>query len=223
MYNTSLFDNITEFLNKTSYNYQVGDLLEPERFSAFHVHLIIWTFSVLTYLLCIPLTIHFYRTRAYLNTVDYFSLQIFLCCFIAWIPAFILLIHHWLQKSTLKFCRFHYVLLSTNETVPILFVIYMVLDRFLYAYPHLKQKCSKLTSIQALHVYALFTWLLTLMIFALANPFVTRDSIKSLPFIKETQNYCTYNYQKLEMVQRVRSIFYFIIFVPTIVLLGFVL
>ncbi|CAF1637783.1 unnamed protein product, partial [Didymodactylos carnosus] len=114
--NSSLFYFITELLNKT-YKYQIGDLLEPERFSVAHVHLIIWTFTVLTYLLCIPLTIHFFRERIYSNIVDYFSIQILLCCFIAWIPAFILLIYHWFQKYILRLCRFHYIILSTNETV----------------------------------------------------------------------------------------------------------
>ncbi|CAF1632306.1 unnamed protein product [Didymodactylos carnosus] len=60
-----------------------------------------------------------------------------------------------------------------------------------------------------------------MLTFTLANPFLGRDEM-NLP-TNTTHYYCTYNYEKLEMLQRARSIFYFILFVPTTILLGFVL
>jgi hypothetical protein len=116
--NDSIFMLITKLLNGTDlYKHQVADLIEPEKYSVSGVHTVIWTFTILTYLLAIPIVLRMFRARAYLNVVDYFSAQIILCAFIAWIPALILLLHHWFDIFTLRLCRFHYVILSTNETV----------------------------------------------------------------------------------------------------------
>jgi hypothetical protein len=116
--NESLFLLIAKLLNGTElYKHQVADLIEPEKYSVNGVHAVIWTFTILTYLLAIPIVLRIFHSRAYLNVIDYFSAQIILCAFIAWIPALILLLHHWFDIFTLRLCRFHYVILSTNETV----------------------------------------------------------------------------------------------------------
>jgi hypothetical protein len=116
--NESIFLLIAKLLNGTElYKHQVADLIEPEKYSVNGVHAVIWIFTILTYLLAIPIVFRMFRSRAYLNVIDYFSAQIILCAFIAWIPALILLLHHWFEIFTLRLCRFHYVVLSTNETV----------------------------------------------------------------------------------------------------------
>ena len=116
--NDSLFLIISKLRNGTDlYKHQVADLIEPEKYSVGGVHTVIWTFTILTYILAIPIVLRMFRSRAYLNVIDYFSIQIILCAFIAWIPALILLLHHWFDVFTLRLCRFHYVTLSTNETV----------------------------------------------------------------------------------------------------------
>jgi len=114
----SIFDLIKKLLNGTElYQHQVADLIEPEKYSVGSAHAIIWTFSILTYLLAIPVAIRIFRSKAYLNVIDYFSFHIILCAFVAWIPAAILILNHWFQLFTLRLCRLHYVILSTNETV----------------------------------------------------------------------------------------------------------
>ena len=115
--NDTIFNLISQLLNHSQYDHQMADLIEPERNAAFSVHLLIWVMSIVTYLLAIPVAVRMYRSRAYLNVVDYFSAHIVLCAFIAWIPAFILLLHQWFNVFTLRLCRLHYVLLSSNETV----------------------------------------------------------------------------------------------------------
>jgi hypothetical protein len=116
--NESIFFLISKLLNGTDlYKHQVADLIEPEKYSVSGVHAVIWTFTILTYIIAIPIVLRLFRSRAYLNVIDYFSIQIILCAFIAWIPALILLLHHWFDVFTLRLCRFHYVILSTNETV----------------------------------------------------------------------------------------------------------
>jgi hypothetical protein len=116
--NGSIFDLIKKLLNGTElYQHQYADLIEPEKYSVGSAHTIIWTFSILTYLLAIPVAIRIVRSKAYLNIIDYFSFHIVLCAFIAWIPALILILNHWFQLFTLRLCRLHYVILSTNETV----------------------------------------------------------------------------------------------------------
>jgi len=116
--NGSIFDLIKKLLNGTElYQHQVADLIEPEKYSVGSAHTIIWTFSILTYLLAIPVAIRIFRSKAYLNIIDYFSFHIVLCAFVAWIPAGILILYHWFQLFTLRLCRLHYVILSTNETV----------------------------------------------------------------------------------------------------------
>jgi hypothetical protein len=116
--NESIYSLIAKLLNGTElYKHQVADLIEPEKYSVAGVHAVIWGFTILTYLLAIPIIIRMFHSRSYLNVIDYFSGQIILCAFIAWIPALILLLHHWFDIFTLRLCRFHYVILSTNETV----------------------------------------------------------------------------------------------------------
>jgi hypothetical protein len=116
--NESIFFLISKLLNGTDlYKHQSADLMEPEKYSVSGVHAVIWTFTILTYIIAIPIVLRLFRSRAYLNVIDYFSIQIILCAFIAWIPALILLLHHWFDVFTLRLCRFHYVILSTNETV----------------------------------------------------------------------------------------------------------
>ena len=92
-------------LNRSQYDHQMADLIEPEKFSAFSVHVMIWVLSIVTYLLAIPVSVRMFRSRAYRNVIDYFSAQIILCAFIAWIPAFILILHQWFNVFTLRLCR----------------------------------------------------------------------------------------------------------------------
>ena len=116
--NESLFLLIAKLLNGTElYKHQVADLIEPEKYSINGIHAVIWTLTILTYLLATPIVLRMFVSRAYENVIDYFSCQIVLCAFIAWIPALILLLHHWLEIFTSSLCQFHYVILSTNETV----------------------------------------------------------------------------------------------------------
>ena len=116
--NESLFLLITKLLNGSElYKHQAADLIEPEKYSINAIHAVIWTFTILTYLLAMPVVLRMFVSRAYENLIDYFSCQIILCAFIAWIPALILLLHHWFEIFTSSLCRFHYVILSTNETV----------------------------------------------------------------------------------------------------------
>jgi len=116
--NDTIFNIISNLLNGTDlYKHQIADLMEPEKYSTRAVHVIIWSMSIITYLLAIPVAIRLVRSKSYLNVIDYFSFQLILCAFIAWIPALILILYHWFQLFTLRFCRLHYVILSTNETV----------------------------------------------------------------------------------------------------------
>jgi len=120
--NESIFLLIAKLLNGTDlYKHQSADLMEPEKYSVVGVHAVIWTFTILTYLLAIPIGIRMFHSKAYLNVTDYFSIHIIICAFIAWIPAFILFLHQWFDIFTLRLCRFHYVILSTNETVKLFF------------------------------------------------------------------------------------------------------
>ncbi|CAF1406890.1 unnamed protein product [Adineta steineri] len=162
-----------------------------------------------------------FYSRAYKNIIDYFSGQVILCAFIAWIPALILLLHHWFDIFTLRLCRFHYVILSTNETVPLFFVLYMILDRFLYAHPSLKHYCTRYSSMYFIHFYTVFTWLFIMLLYTLASPFYQRNS--KLLYSAYTTKYCLYNYSKLHILATTRSIIYFITFIPALLAIGFVL
>ncbi len=116
--NENVFYLINKILNGTDlYKHQVADLIEPEKYSVRGTHALIWTISIMTYLLAMPIAIRMVRSRSYLNVIDYYSFHIIICAFVAWIPTLILLLYHWFQLFTLRLCRLHYVILSTNETV----------------------------------------------------------------------------------------------------------
>ena len=116
--NESIFVLISKLLNGTDlYEHQMAGLIEPEKYSVTSVHAVIWLFTILTYILAIPIVLRMFHSRAYTNLIDYFSIQIIFCAFIAWIPALILLLHQWFDIFTLRLCQVHYVVLSTNETV----------------------------------------------------------------------------------------------------------
>jgi hypothetical protein len=116
--NDTIFNIISNLLNGTNlYAHQIADLIEPEKYSTRGIHIIIWSMTIITYLLAIPIAVKMVRTKAYLNVIDYFSFHLILCAFFAWIPSLILILYHWFQLFTLRFCRLHYVILSTNETV----------------------------------------------------------------------------------------------------------
>ncbi len=116
--NENVFYLINKILNGTDlYKNQVADLIEPEKYSVRGTHALIWTISIMTYLLAMPIAIRMVRSRSYLNVIDYYSFHIIICAFVAWIPTLILLLYHWFQLFTLRLCRLHYVILSTNETV----------------------------------------------------------------------------------------------------------
>ena len=65
------------------------------------------------------------------------------------------------------------------------------------------------------------TWLLTMLIYAVASPFYSRNS--RLPYSSQTNKYCLYNYSKLEMMATARSIIYLVLFFPALSLIGLVL
>lgn len=130
--NLSVFEFIANLIgNKTKlYEHQAAELLEPEKYSTGSAHLMIWVFSIITYLLAIPVAVRMFRSKAYTNVIDYFSAHLVLCAFIAWIPALILLLHHWFSIFTTRFCRLHYVILSTNETVSLKLLIIIRLEQY---------------------------------------------------------------------------------------------
>ncbi|CAF4710833.1 unnamed protein product, partial [Rotaria sp. Silwood1] len=220
--NDTIFNIITQLLNGTKlYKHQVADLMEPEHFSVRDTHIIIWIFSIITYVLAIPIAIRLVRSRAYLNIIDYFSFHMILCSFIAWFPSLILILYHWFQLFTLRLCRLHYVIYSTNATVPIFFILYMILERFFYAHPTIKQKFTRFSNMFYINLYAIFTWLLIMLIYALASPFTQADSNSTISIY--TNKYCPYNYSKLRSIATARSIIYFCLFIPALILIGFVL
>ena len=96
----------------------------------------------------------------------------------------------------------------------------MVIDRFLYVYPSLKYHFANFTSITYLHLFTLFTWLCTVCFYILASPFYPRNS--KLTYSSYTTKYCLYDYSKLHLLATARLIIYFILFLPALVLIGFV-
>lgn len=220
--NESIYHIITRLLNGTDlYKHQSADLIEIERFSLRGIHALVWTLCVLTYLLAIPVAIRIVRSKSYLHVSDYFSLHIVICAFIAWIPSLLSVLHQWFESFVLRFCRLHYAILQTDQTVPLFFVLYMIIERFLYVYPSFKQKCRVLTQMYCIHLYALFTWLLIMLIYALLRPFNTIDSNSSI--YEYTRHFCSYDYGRLHTIATVQSLIYFILFIPSLILIGFVL
>ncbi|CAF1458717.1 unnamed protein product [Adineta steineri] len=219
----NLFKKISQLINNGTelYKHQIADLIEPEKYNVRSAHIIIWVFCIITYLLAIPICVRFIRSKAYLNPIDYFSFQIILCAFFAWIPSLILILYYWFQVFSLRLCRLHYVILSTNETVPLIFVLYMIVERFLYAHPSYKQKIPMFSRMYFMHLYAIFTWLLTLLIYAFASPF--NQNYSSSIISVYTAKYCPYNFSKLQSIATARSIIYFCLFFPATILISFVL
>ena len=116
--NDTIYDIIKTYLNLSElYQHQVADLMEPEKIPLRGIHILIWVLTALTYLLAIPVVVRMVRSKFYQNLTDYFSFHIIMCAFIAWIPTLIFIFYYWSQLLTLKLCRLHYVVLSTNETV----------------------------------------------------------------------------------------------------------
>jgi len=97
----------------------------------------------------------------------------------------------------------------------------MIVERFLYAHPSIKQKCTRFSRMYFIHLYATFTWLLIMLCYALASPFYPRDYEPLISLY--TKNYCLYNYSKLRAIATARSIVYFCLLFPALVLIGFVL
>jgi hypothetical protein len=97
----------------------------------------------------------------------------------------------------------------------------MIIERFLYAHPSFKQKFKKFSRMSFIHLYAIFTWLLIMLIYALASPFGPRDFNSTISLY--TKNYCSYNYSKLESIATARSIIYLCLLIPSLILIGFVL
>ena len=116
--NLTDYDRIKAAFNLTDlYAHQNADLIEPIHFSVRGIHALIWTITILTYLIAIPMVTRMIRSKFYQNIIDYFSFHLIICAFIAWIPTLIFLFYYWSQVFTLRLCRLHYVILSTNETV----------------------------------------------------------------------------------------------------------
>ena len=115
--NDTEFNLIRLITGRDLYEHQIADLIEPIKYSVGGVHAVIWIMTIITYIIAIPIIVRLVRTKSYLNVIDYFSFHLIICAFVAWIPALILLLYHRFQTFTLKLCRLHYVILSTNETV----------------------------------------------------------------------------------------------------------
>jgi len=97
----------------------------------------------------------------------------------------------------------------------------MIIERFLYAHPSIKQKFTQFSRMYFIHLYATFTWLLIMLFYALASPFYQRGYVTVISLY--TKNYCPYNYSKLGSIATARSIVYFCLFFPALILIGFVL
>jgi hypothetical protein len=97
----------------------------------------------------------------------------------------------------------------------------MIIERFLYAHPSLKHYCTKVSSMRFIHFYTFFTWILIAFIYTVASPFYQQNS--KLIYSKYTVKYCLYNYSKLQMLATARSIIYFLMLIPGLILIGFIL
>jgi hypothetical protein len=97
----------------------------------------------------------------------------------------------------------------------------MIIDRFLYAHPSFKQKLTFFSRMYFIHLYAIFTWLLIMLAYAFASPL--NQSGYNPVISAYTKNYCPYNYSKLRTIATARSIIYFCLLIPGLVLIGFVL
>ena len=72
--NDDTFNIITNLLNGSDlYEHQMADLMEPEKFAVRSVHITMWAFTIITYILAIPMFLRMIRSKAYLNVMDYFS------------------------------------------------------------------------------------------------------------------------------------------------------
>jgi hypothetical protein len=97
----------------------------------------------------------------------------------------------------------------------------MILERFLYAHPSIKQRFTQFSRMYFIHLYAIFTWLLILLTYAVASPFIQNDPNSTLTTY--LSSYCSYNFSRLATIALVRSIIYFCILFAALVLIGFVL
>jgi hypothetical protein len=97
----------------------------------------------------------------------------------------------------------------------------MIIDRFLYAHPSIKQKYKRFSNMIFIHLYAIFTWLIVMLIYAVSSPF--KEQELNSPLSRITNKYCPYNYPKIRTIATVRSIFYFCLLFPALILIGFVL
>ena len=98
----------------------------------------------------------------------------------------------------------------------------MIIERFLYAHPSYKHALASICSKKIyLHLLTIGTWILTMLIYMWASPFYERNS--KLIYSLQTTKYCLYNYSKLHLLATARSIIYFLLFFPALILIGFVL
>jgi len=97
----------------------------------------------------------------------------------------------------------------------------MIIERFLYAHPSFKHRFTKFSSMHYIHLYTFLTWIFIILIYTVASPFYQRTS--KLLYSNHATKYCLYNYSKLQMLATARSIIYFLLFIPALVLIGFVL
>ncbi|CAM4924654.1 unnamed protein product [Rotaria socialis] len=97
----------------------------------------------------------------------------------------------------------------------------MIIERFLYAHPSLKYHFTRFSSMLSLHFYTIFTWIFISILYTLASPFYSNSS--KLIYSTHTAKYCLYNYSKLNMLATARSIIYFILLIPALVLIGLVI
>lgn len=97
----------------------------------------------------------------------------------------------------------------------------MIIERFFYAHPALKQRFTRFSHMFFIHFYAVFTWLLIMLTYSLASPFRQYDPNSVIP--PTANKYCAYNFTRLTRIATARSIIYFILLIPAIVLILFVL
>ena len=97
----------------------------------------------------------------------------------------------------------------------------MVIERFLYSHPSWKQRYIRFFHVYCIYSCPIFTWLLIMFVYALASPFIQRNSNSIIS--EYTNKYCQYDFSKLRSIGTARSVIYFCLFVPSFILIGFVL
>ena len=97
----------------------------------------------------------------------------------------------------------------------------MIIDRFIYAYPSFRTRVYHIMQINYVYLYSIFIWLFVMLFYAIVSPFERQYSDNSTALIMT--KYCAYNYKRLRIVAMIRSITYFVSFLPGLIAIGFVI